>query len=640
MEALSAFHFLRPLWLLALLPALALTIALWRRKSSGANWRRAIAPDLLEQLLDQRAERRQRWPWLVLLLGWIVAGIALAGPTWEKLPQPVLQQRDALVIVLDLSLSMYAEDIKPSRLQRARYKVLDILNRRHEGFTALVAYSGDAHVVAPLTDDTATIANLVPALAPDMMPQYGSDPVAAIEQAVTLLHNAGFQRGRILLVSDEISEDNIDRIAGLIDAGHWQFSILGVGTEQGAPIALPTGDNAANQQGGGFLKQQDGTIVVARLHRDRFEQLARRTGGRYSDIRVDDGDLDALLPRTVTNADETRAVAREFDQWRERGSWLAVLLLPLAALAFRRGWLLALLLLPLSPPSHAFDWSDLWQRPDQQGQAAMNAGDAKAAAQKFHDPNWRGSALYRSGDFAGAAKNFQQQDNPEAHYNRGNALARAGNLQEAISAYDAALAKNPQMEDAKFNRDLLKKMLEQQQKNPQQNQQSGQNSQNPSGQQQDQARQGQGQQNPANQQQSDTGQGKADNREAQNGQNNPQSNPQAGAQQNAGQQQQQTQQQSGQEAEGARNQREREQGQGSQQQQQAANRERPQSGQESDTGGAGDNASEQQREQNATEQWLRQIPDDPSGLLRRKFNFEHRQRTQEGAPRDSQQPLW
>ena len=627
----SQFHLLRPLWLLAALPAIALCIALWRRKSSGANWRRAIAPDLLEHLLDQRGERRQRWPWLLLLLGWLIAAVALAGPTWEKLPTPVVQQRDALVIVLDLSLSMYAEDVKPSRLQRARYKVLDILNRRHEGYTGLVAYSGDAHVVAPLTDDTATIANLVPALAPDMMPQYGSDPVAGITQAISLLHNAGFQRGRILLISDEITEADVGAIARLINDGHWAFSMLGVGTSQGAPIALP---GSGEEGQGGFLKQQDGTIVVAQLHRERFEQLAHRTSGRYSDLRLDDGDLDALLPRGLPNADETRAVEREFDQWRERGTQLAVALLPLAALAFRRGWLLLVLLLPLSQPSQALEWRDLWQRPDQQGQAAMAAGDAKAAAQKFDDPEWRGSARYRAGDYAGAERDFQQHDSAESNYNRGNALARSGRLQDAIGAYDAALAKNPNLEDAKANRDLVKKLLEQQQRNPQ----SGQ-SQNQNGQQRQQNRSGQQQQqqnNPQNNQQQQAGQQSGQqNQDGQSGQNPPQSAEQQRGQNAEGQQQQQRQQQAQQNAQ-QEQQQQRQDGEG---QRQADGNQRQQPSDQQKPGSPGDNDTEQ-REQNATEQWLRQIPDDPSGLLRRKFDYEHRQRAQEGAPRDGQQPLW
>ncbi|WP_240554857.1 VWA domain-containing protein [Oceanicoccus sagamiensis] len=162
---LDQFHFLRPEWLLAIIPATLLALFFWRQKSSAANWRGAINPQLLDHLIDGGSQRVARWPWLLLLLVWVTASIAMAGPTWTKLPQPIHKKQDALVIVLDLSLSMLAEDIKPSRLVRARHKILDILAQREEGLTALIAYSGDAHIVSPLTDDNPTIANLTPALA-------------------------------------------------------------------------------------------------------------------------------------------------------------------------------------------------------------------------------------------------------------------------------------------------------------------------------------------------------------------------------------------------------------------------------------------------------------------------------------------
>ncbi len=624
---LGELHFLRPLWLLSALPALALTFYLWRRQSSGANWRRAIAANLLAHLLEPQHEQRQRWPWLALI-GWLIAALAMAGPTWEKFPQPVLQKRDALVIVLDLSLSMYAEDVKPSRLQRARFKILDILNRRHEGVTGLVAYSGDAHVVSPLTDDTATIANLVPALAPDMMPNYGSDPVSGIEQAIQLLHNAGFERGRILLLSDEITDANIAAIAERIGGGHWQLSIIGVGTEQGAPI--PINSDGKND---GFLKQRDGNIVVAQLHRERFEQLARQSHGRYSDLRVDDQDIDALLPIDLQTNNEARTVQREFDQWRERGAWLAMLLLPLAALAFRRGWLLMLLILPLSTPSEALEWSDLWQRHDQQAQQAIDAGDAKTAAEKFRDPAWRGAAQYRAGDYATAAQTLKNIDTPDADYNRGNALARAGQLPEAIAAYDAALQKNPNLADAKANRELVEELLQQQKqqqgdstnkdnKNKSDknqdadNQQAGQKSQQQGGDKNQQS--GNSEQKDA--QPSDSQNNDSQNAKAQDGKSD-NSTKQAKSQDDAAQQQNADKNQ-----------------QAAQAQQNANAKEAADKKQQAVAGT--DQPSKEEQQQRATEQWLRQIPDDPAGLLRRKFLYEHRQQERSAAPRDNQQPLW
>lgn len=628
------FHFIRPLWLLLVVPALALTLYLWRAKSSGANWRAAIAPDLIDYLLEPGTEARRRWP-LLLLGGWLLGCFALAGPTWEKLPQPVLQKRDGLVIVLDLSLSMYAEDIKPSRLQRARYKVLDILRHRREGLTGLVVYSGDAHVVTPLTDDTATIANLVPALAPAMMPSFGSAAAAGVTQAIDLLRHAGFSRGRILLISDEIADDESAAVASSINAGGWQLSILGVGTDQGAPIPLviASSDGSAgnpNQPQRSFLKQNDGTIAIAQLHRERFAALAEKTGARYSDLRFDEADIDALLPETPPSTDDTRTVERSFDQWRERGPQFVIALLPLAALAFRRGWLLLLLLLPFSAPSQALEWKDLWQRPDQRAQQQLKSGDAKAAAEQFRDPNWRGAAQYRSGEYQQAADTLQPLDAADAQYNRGNALAHAGKLQDALAAYDAALKKNPALDDAKANRDLVAKLLEQQQQ--QQNSQQGdkkQDQQKNDAQQPNDGKQGDQQKDGSSQQdgKSQSGNqssGKGDDGKSSDGNSSPQDRQQG----NSGNNRSDQRNSESSEQQAARQDAERKDG----------GKQRPATADKPGDEARSQSDAQTERQQQATEQWLRQIPDDPAGLLRRKFLYEHRQR-ERSAPSD-EQPTW
>ncbi|MFT3931458.1 MAG: VWA domain-containing protein [Spongiibacteraceae bacterium] len=642
---LAQFHWLRPWWLLALIPALLLAIMLWKRQSSAANWRAAIAPDLIDYLLEPTQQIRSHWPWL-LFAGWLLSIIALAGPTWEKLPQPVLQKRDGLVIVLDLSLSMYAEDIKPSRLDRARFKIIDLLKQRKEGLTGLVVYSGDAHIVSPLTDDTATIENLVPSLAPAIMPSFGSDAAAGIDTALKLLHNSGFERGKILLISDEITEDDIGKIAAQIDGKRWQLGIIGVGSEQGAPIPLPQN---ANQSG--FLKQNDGTIAIAQLHRNRFIQLASKVNGRYQDMRVDDRDIEQLLSTQLLDNDTARTVEREFDQWRERGPQLVLLLLPLAALAFRRGWLLLIFLIPYSMPSQASElewkWRDLWQRPDQQAQQDFNAGNSKVAAEKFNDPQWRAAAQYRSGDYSAAAQSLQNIDTADSHYNRGNALAHDGKLEEAISAYNAALQKNPAMADAKANRELVEKLLKQQQKNqPDKNQQSN-NKKDESQQQQSQADSSRDQQSSSSQdnaQSQDQSQSQKNGDASQSQPSKPSDNSQQGDQNNNSQQA----------ASGNANTQNR--NEKSMQQQSISDREKQpqdksssaqamQNGDQPAPEGDGKQAAnanrltpEQQMQQRATEQWLQQVPDDPAGLLRRKFIYESQQRERE--PQRDGKPLW
>lgn len=633
-ELLTTFHFLRPLWLLAIIPALLIVVLLWQRKSSAANWRSAIAAELIDHLLESTQQLRTRWPWL-LLIGWLLAVFALAGPTSEKLPQPVLQKRDGLVIVLDLSLSMYAEDIKPSRLQRARFKIIDILQQRHEGLTGLVVYSGDSHVVSPLTDDTATIENLVPALAPAIMPSFGSNAVAGIESALQLLRNSGFERGRILLLSDEITDADIDNIATHIDGQYWQLSIIGVGTEQGAPIPLPS---EANQSG--FLKKDDGTIAIVQLHRDRFNQLASKVKGNYDDIRVDDSDIARVLPPMTITDDSVRTLEREFDQWRERGPQFVMLLLPLAAFAFRRGWLLVLFLIPFSTPSQAWEWRDLWQRPDQQAQQDFNIGNSKAAAEKFQDPNWRGAAQYRSGDFAAAADSLQNVDNADAQYNRGNALAQSGNLQEAIDAYDAALKKNAADEDAKANRalveDLLKKQQQKNQKNgQQQDKKQPDDSSQKNSEQQSKSQSGEKKDSPqSNSDSADkTEQGDAKNSQQENSQKNNSPSNQSSEKNKQNPDGSESKQQNA----ATNNNKNQDKNSAVQAQQDKQAAESAQKKSEKQVT-ADKLTPEQKAQQRATEQWLRQIPDDPSGLLRRKFLYENRQRDQQ--PQNDGKPLW
>ncbi|MDP5071458.1 MAG: VWA domain-containing protein, partial [Congregibacter sp.] len=215
-EFLANFHFLRPYWLLLMLPCAVFGLLLWRQKGQEAGWSRIVAPELLEHLMSPVSLRRSRSGLPALLLAWAIAVLAAAGPSWQQLPQPVLQKQDALVLVVDLSYSMLATDLSPSRQDRVRRKLLDLLRDRREGLTALIAYAGDAHIVAPLTDDNPTIANLLPALTPEMMPLPGSNPVDAMERAIGLLDSAGVRRGRILLVTDGIRADELGTLAGIL----------------------------------------------------------------------------------------------------------------------------------------------------------------------------------------------------------------------------------------------------------------------------------------------------------------------------------------------------------------------------------------------------------------------------------------
>ena len=165
-DLVADFHFQRPLWLLAIPLGWIAVYLLTRVANQASQWQRHISSALLPYLLDRGQTLSTNRPWPALILALTIAGLAMAGPSWEKLPQPVHKSERGLVILLDMSPSMMAQDLKPSRLVRARLALIDLLSERREGTTALIAFAGEAHVVTPLTDDTDTIISLLPALSP------------------------------------------------------------------------------------------------------------------------------------------------------------------------------------------------------------------------------------------------------------------------------------------------------------------------------------------------------------------------------------------------------------------------------------------------------------------------------------------
>lgn len=613
LASLQLFHFLRPWWWLALVPLLACWWQLRRQTEAPGQWGRIIDPALASFLLDRTAGKTGNLrPW-GLNMGALVMGIiaiaALAGPTWSKKAVPVHRQEQALVILFDLSPSMLASDVLPDRLTRARLKAIDLLNAHKEGTVALIAYAGDAHVVTPLTDDAATVISQLPVLHPNIMPSAGSNPEAALDKALELAMNAGHLAGDILLITDGLTPDARENIhTRLRQFPDFRLSILGVGSEEGAPIPL------TDQ---GFARDGRGAIVIAHLNSEELQGLAERNGGVYRTLTGSDGDIQALLkPLQNRTSDETRELERNLDVWEDRGIWLALLLLPAAALLFRRGLILSLALLPLahSPQAEASIWSDLWRTGDQQGLKALEEGNPKEAQALFTDPRWQGVAASRAGDFEAAAKAFAEDDSADGHYNRGTALAKAGQLDAAIAAYDEALKRNPDMADARANKALVEQLKNQQEQQQQQQQQqdnaeSG-NNQQPNQQPQagEPGQPNDSQQKPAGQNGDRQSASPENDNPATPPSNNPANNPDQG-EHGAGEKPN----------DAAANSRE---STGDADLQPAAEAE--QNNEHAAEQPGTDGLSDAER-QNA-EQWLRRVPDDPGGLLRNKFQYEAQQR--------------
>lgn len=571
-------EWLRPLWLLPL-PLLAwLLWRLWHRERASGRWQLLLPAAFHQVLLKGGAGRSSRLPWVALGLAWLLAIGALLGPSWQRVEQSNQKPADPLLVVLELTPQMLASDGHPNRLEQARRKLLDLLEARRDAQTAIIVYAGSAHSLVPLSDDLATSRNLLEALKPSLMPEPGRRADLAVVRALQMLDQAQLGQGRILLIGSALDEQERSGIRQALEKRAVPLLILGVGSREGAPVV---------QEDGSFLKDQRGAILVPRLDARSLRETAESNGGRYAQIRVDDDDLGRLglfdAPQALRAAQEPTQLDSHVDQ----GYWLLLPLLLLAACAGRRGWLFCLPLLLMLPPqsSQAFELDDLWLRPDQQGQRLLQAQRPAEAAERFVDPQWQGNALYQAEDYAAAAERFAQGDTAADHYNRGNALAKSGELEAALDAYEQALERQPELTAAQQNKALVEEALRQRQDQQQ-------NGGDASAQQQDDAS-------------GDTGEPHED-ASAQPADDQPAQPGQSGSRDDSG---------SGGDAQDA--------GAGATQPDTGAPAEPSEPGQDAVTEGDLGDAAERHQ---ALEQWLRQIPDDPAELLRRKFWYEQQQR--------------
>lgn len=418
-EAWTALHFLRPhaFWALLALPLIAW---LWQVRRQRANaWRGEVDAHLLPHLLVH-GRGATVWPVIGLAVAGTLAVLALAGPSWRKGEQPLWQQRAPLVIALDLSSATTAADLPPSRLLQARGKLATLLRERQGGQVGLVAFADDAFTVAPLTEDADNVALFLDALSPEVMPVDGQRADRAIAWSTKLLAQAGFKRGDVLLLTDH-ADASAQLAAAKAASEGYRVSVLGLGSEAGAAY-----------------RRGDGELSRARLDAGSLRQLAARGDGRFATVDRGDADLIALGVLDPASLDDASTASRQGRAWQDEGYWLLLPLMLLAVFAFRRGAAVAVCVLALawSAPSTAAEKGGWWQRADQREHAQIQSG----------------VGAYRRGDFAAAEQAFAGKSSADALYNHGNALAKQGRYDEAIAAYDAALVKQPDMEDAIANR--------------------------------------------------------------------------------------------------------------------------------------------------------------------------------------------
>ena len=589
----TEFHFLRAGWIVLIPIAILLIFFFKRRMLTIGNWEKLIDKRLLPYVMSRRqlSDNQYKW-WLISLIS-VLSIIALAGPTWERIEQPSFRTDQSLVIALDLSRSMNAQDITPNRLTRAKLKILDILERRQGAQVALIVYSANAFTVTPLTSDTDTIIALINSIDTSIMPSRGSYPALAIDKGLQLLNQASVSNGEIILVTDGgITSDSFSSAQKLRDEGY-RLSALGIGSMNGAPIPKETG---------GFITDNTGQITISRLEVDDLKDLVEIGGGNYTSITSNDQDIDTLLSEVYSAVRESDDSVTT-DQWKEFGPWLLLIIVPFGSLLFRKGWVFIFLLtiMPIDNSVYALDWNDLWKTRDQQAKEAMESGDYNKAIELFEDSEWLAAAHYRAGNYRQSANGYNNNSNIDHLYNHANSLAKIGQFEEAIENYEKVIAEEPNAEDALYNLNLLKDLLSENQSS-EENNDDGQSSEEASTGEQSQ------QQNEDESEQSDN----EGNSRTGDSDDESDANP--------------NQKLSNEEdIEAIEKELER-----------AAEENSNQEPQQEDNNESGIEGRMAQEQQQAMEQWLRRIPDDPGGLLRRKFRYQYQR---QGIDQDGNQ-IW
>ena len=430
-EFWNAFHFLRPWWLLLLFIPVVFYLRYFRGRRNQSSWEKVCDKRLLGYLLIRGSSSQRKVLAWTALIGICTAIAAAAGPSWEKIEIPSLEAENPVMILLNMSSDMKETDLKPSRLERAKYKITDLLKMLQGAQAGLEVYSREPFVISPLTDDTQILENLLGAVDFNIMPVNGDRLDRALALAVEKFVNAAYQRGGIIIFAP--------------DAG------------QRFDLALEEAKKARNK---GFKVN---VIATTAAPVEKLQMIADVGGGRYSNLQTGDNDIKPLATQAVSSSDDLKEGKNWQSIWLDYGYYLLIIPLLCCLYFFRKGILVIVFVAAAQPANAGFFLNN-----NQEGLKAFEAGDYQRAEERFDDPRWKASSLYRMGDYDKAFAEFSRQNDLTALYNQGNALAKSGKFEEAIKKYEEVLQAEPNHEDARFNLEYLKR--QQQQKQQEQNQ--------------------------------------------------------------------------------------------------------------------------------------------------------------------------
>jgi Ca-activated chloride channel family protein len=450
-EEKMMIHFIRPLWLLCLIPWVLIFFLRYKYKTNTSAWGRVCDEHLLPFLLGGSKLREFLVYEKMAAVFGILGIIAMSGPSLEQTKVETKILKNALVIVLDMSDTMNVEDVTPSRLERAKMKIQDILARGNFSYYALVAFTDEAYPITPTTTDADIIKNQLTILKSDVMPSLKNKNVAAaLQKSEQMLKNAGFTQGNILLLSDGDDDDEAIEVARKAGQSNYVVNVLGMGTKLGGPIPSLEG---------GFKINRRGDVLVSKISERGLQKIAAAGDGRYHIFTNNDEDLNFLFGKVSQTLDYNSSQMTA-DFWRDLGWYIILPMLFIFPFMFIKNFIAVILLFVcFSNGAWAFELSDFYLNQNQQALRHYQSGKYAEAKNKFDIKAWRGASSYKNGDYEQAYEIFaSDKSDVESLYNSGNALALQGKYKEAIAVYNEVLARNKKHADAEYNKKILEQI--------------------------------------------------------------------------------------------------------------------------------------------------------------------------------------
>lgn len=431
MSFFQNFHFIRPLWLLLLIIPALFYYKYFKGVKNKSSWENVVDKNLLNFLLLKGSSKNRKTLGYMAFTVFILAIIAIAGPTWNKKEVPNMLPENPIIIVLNLSSDMNATDLSPSRLTRAKYKISDLLKSLKSVQAGMIVYTDEPFLVSPITEDTNIIINMLSSIDSSIMPSNGDRLDRAINLAAKSLQNGGYKSGNIIFFTSDVGQkfDMALNEAKKLKNLNYDLSIINVSAEKN----------------------------------EKLEMISKNGNGEYVAVSINDNDIKLINNKINKDFSKFLKTSENISMvWEEYGYWLSIIILVVSLYFFRKGILIVTFIISIATPTKA----SFFMNNNEEGLVFFKNKEFEKASQTFKDSRWLGSSYYRLEDYEKAYNEFTKHKDKTSLYNQGNALAKLGKIEDAIKKYEAVIEQDPTHEDAKFNLEYLKQQQNQQQNNP------------------------------------------------------------------------------------------------------------------------------------------------------------------------------